>query len=113
MNNQLTNIKYRYLKKCDMLLEDYIVDYLNEMWVVLLNPVWDSSDRKFIVGYHFECKDEKIALEIMEDLKDLFNIELLPYSLSSYDVNYPSTKFIIFLNNKTELKAKSNSDVSE
>jgi hypothetical protein len=85
-------------------VNESVIKYLQEMGVNELNPVWDSWKKNFVVGYHYECKNFESLDGIMKDLKDLFRLDKLSYSLSEYDPKHRETKFIIFLNNKNELK---------
>ena len=79
-------------------IDKLIIDYLHEMGCAEINPVWNNSDREFIVGYHWECGTEGVLNEVRGVLENYIQMERLKLTLSEKHPDYPTTKMIIYLN---------------
>lgn len=80
-------------------MNEIVKQYLDEVGVVEINPVWGTSDMDYIVGYHLQNNGGKGLDGIMKKLKTIIYENNLGYSLSEFNPNTNQKTFIIFLNN--------------
>lgn len=80
-------------------MNEVVKQYLDEVGVVEINPVWGTSDMDCVVGYHLQNNGSKPLSIIMDNVRLLITKYKLGYSLSEFNPNSNQRTFIIFLNN--------------